>query len=156
MSNIRDASSVLTKSSANLFHSSEELAERVIVTNDALQATSVGAKQLSGSVENNLEFVEKVFCNTQEARQLAFDGQSTGQRAVDVAESLCSQAKQILSVIEFVNSLSFSTNLLALNAAVEAARAGEQGKGFAVVASEVRKLAQKSSEASHDIEKLLR
>ena len=44
---------------------------------------------------------------------------------------------------------------MALNAAIEAARAGEQGRGFAVVAEEVRKLAEQSETAAHQINTLV-
>ena len=51
-----------------------------------------------------------------------------------------------------IESVSAQTNLLALNAAIEAARAGDQGRGFAVVADEVRQLAQRTQQATIEIQ----
>lgn len=62
---------------------------------------------------------------------------------------------QIGVIVETIDDIATQTNLLALNAAIEAARAGESGQGFAVVASEIRKLAERSSGATKEIETLI-
>jgi len=106
-------------------------------SSNSIQAANSGMAAVKKSKEG-MNKINKTVGN------LVSDIKELGKSAVGIGE-----------IVNLIEDIARQTNLLALNAAIEAARAGEHGRGFAVVAESVRNLAEKSSEATKEIEKLV-
>jgi methyl-accepting chemotaxis protein len=132
--------------------------------------------QTKRSAEEVARAVTEAAENAQHTAEVAADAREVAKQGVDAAEraddamrsvressvevsqairALAEKSDQIGQIVQAITGIAEQTNLLALNAAIEAARAGEQGRGFAVVAEEVRKLAEESQRAAHEISELI-
>lgn len=133
-----------------------EISARTEQESAAIVEIAASMNQITATVSNNAD-------NSRNANELAHDASAKAEQgkelmvdAVDQINKIVSDFKQVMSIIEVIESIAFQTNNLALNASVEAARAGESGKAFAVVANEVRALSGKAAESSGRIRDVLK
>ena len=115
--------------------------------------------QVTTQTENNSVMTTD---NARGGRELVFDVAAEMENisatifaTVEQVKQLEARTKDIGGIVNVISEISEQTNLLALNAAIEAARAGESGRGFAVVADEVRSLAQRTNDATSQIESMI-
>ena len=107
------------------------------VANKAFHTAEAGSTAMDLTVEN-IHYLRETIGDT--AKKVKLLGESS---------------QKISHVVSLINQIAMQTNLLAINAGIEATRAGEEGEGFAVVAEEVAALANRSSDATAEIENIV-
>ncbi|MBC7797579.1 MAG: Cache 3/Cache 2 fusion domain-containing protein [Pyrinomonadaceae bacterium] len=133
---LTDISETVEQMTTSMQRVSQDVGLSVQVAEQSL----TNAKNGNIAVRNNIAAMGKIRSQVQE----------TAERMKRLGE----RSQEISSIVKIINDIAQRTNILALNASIQANAAGAQGRGFVVVAEEVEKLAERSSNASKQIDVL--
>ena len=126
----------------NMAQSINEVAQNAAQSAKVAQAQLAAAEKGGNAVQNQIAGMNDIRSQIQE----------TSKRIKRLGES----SLEIGEIVELISDITEQTNVLALNAAIQAASAGEAGRGFTVVAEEVQRLAERSGEATKQIEAIVK
>jgi len=146
-----------------LSKASERQSEEIANATGRISEVNLTMQQMSTNAQESAEVAQR-------AVDLASKGAAAVRRTMDSMDTIRGQiqetskrikrlgesSQQISEIVELIDDIADQTNILALNAAMQAAMAGEAGRGFAVVADEVQRLAERSSNATKQIETLVK
>ncbi|WP_227674599.1 methyl-accepting chemotaxis protein [Psychrobacter jeotgali] len=150
-------------SAVELAEASEHQAQEIAGVSAAINDMAISIDQVSNNATESAAVAQRsvgIAYNGAEVVQRSIEGmnvirdqiQETSKRIKRLGES----SQEIGDIVSLINDIADQTNVLALNAAIQASMAGEAGRGFAVVADEVQRLAERSANATKQIETLVK
>ncbi|NOV02139.1 methyl-accepting chemotaxis protein [Paenibacillus planticolens] len=153
---LSSASEQISASTEEIASGSSNQANSAQTMNELFKELSFAINSVARGAEQAAELSNKTMSLAQEGSKVLGASIEGMLQANEQMSRLEQDSNTIGEIIEVIDDIADQTNLLALNAAIEAARAGDQGRGFAVVAAEVRKLAERSSEATKQITAIIK
>ena len=130
---------------------------------DAVQQITATSQDLNETVASVTEAADQTSRLATTGRDELEEMQSAMQRLESATDAISrrlavinERAAGITGIVSTITSVADQTNLLSVNASIEAEKAGDAGRGFLVVAREIRRLADRSSAATLDIESNVR
>jgi len=139
-----EAASKASRKSAQIAAAAQEMTVSIGEISQNAEAASKASRKSADTANDGGQVMQSALATME---QISAATSSVAEKI----NSLAQRSVEIGKVVSVIQEISEQTNLLALNAAIEAARAGEHGRGFAVVAGEVRRLAERTTAATHEI-----